>query len=247
MDKSKFFTSIRAKNSGVFGTSLSQGQVDALDMMIDEGRKRSVPIKHLAYIMATAYHEVGSALKPISENLNYTSAARLRAVWPTRFKTNAAAQPYVRQPEKLANFVYARADLGNVNPGDGWRYRGRGYVQITGRANYRKFGLENSPDTAMSIPVAIKIMFDGMIGGMFTGKRLSNYSEHLPMRAIINADGKANGAKIAGYAVAFEKALTAAGYRADKPVELPIEPAPKPFGLWQTVLSMLKSIFRGGK
>lgn len=73
------------------------------------------------------------------ENLNYTTAARLMAVWPSRFRTEAAARPYVRQPEKLANFVYGgRKDLGNTEPGDGWRFRGRSFIMTTGRGNYTK-------------------------------------------------------------------------------------------------------------
>ncbi len=69
------------------------------------------------------------------EDLRYT-AGRLCAVWPKRFPSLAAAQPFANNPEALANRVYGnRADLGNHEPGDDWLFRGRG-PGLTGRANY---------------------------------------------------------------------------------------------------------------
>jgi putative chitinase len=73
-------------------------------------------------------------LERLEENLNY-SAERLTKVWPGRFPTIASAVPFQRNPEALANKVYG-GRLGNTAPGDGWRYRGRGLIQVTGRDNY---------------------------------------------------------------------------------------------------------------
>jgi putative chitinase len=92
-----------------------------------------------AAFLAQAAHESGQ-LRWLVERLGY-SAPRLMAVWPRRFPTLGVAQEYANAPERLANFVYAnRLGNGDVASGDGWRYRGRGIFQITGRGNYRRIG-----------------------------------------------------------------------------------------------------------
>ena len=73
----------------------------------------------------------------LDENLSY-SAERLTKVWPRRFPTIAAAQPFARNPEALANKTYG-GRMGNNNPGDGWKFRGRGIKMLTGRDNYTAF------------------------------------------------------------------------------------------------------------
>ncbi|MCQ4160853.1 glycoside hydrolase family 19 protein [Roseomonas sp. GC11] len=90
-----------------------------------------------AAFLGQVAHESGRFSR-LEENLVYTTAARLCAVWPNRFPTVASAQPFVRNPEALANRVYG-ARMGNVHPGDGWRFRGRGLKQLTGRENYTMF------------------------------------------------------------------------------------------------------------
>src|SRR5205085_6750449 len=78
------------------------------------------------------------------------------------FPTVAAAQPYANNPEKLANFVYG-GRLGNVNDGDGYKYRGRGFIQLTGRDTYKSIGsmigvdLVSHPDLAAEPGTAAKI------------------------------------------------------------------------------------------
>lgn len=96
------------------------------------------PARQAAFL-AQIGHESGS-LRYVIENLNY-SAEALRRVWPSRFDS-VAAVAYERRPEAIANRVYAdRMGNGPESSGDGWRYRGRGLIQITGKDNYRQCGL----------------------------------------------------------------------------------------------------------
>jgi putative chitinase len=100
----------------------------------------------VAHFMAQVLHESG-ALTISEESLFYTHAERIRAVWPKRFASVDAAEPYTKNPEKLANFVYGnRKDIGNNQDGDGFRFIGRGLIQITGRDSYTRFGQKLGAD-----------------------------------------------------------------------------------------------------
>ena len=105
----------------------------------------------LAHFLAQCGHESGG-FKVTQENLNY-SAKGLMGIFKKYFPTQALAESYQRQPQKIANKVYAsRMDNGNEASGDGYKFRGRGYIQLTGRANYTAFGkainedIANNPD-----------------------------------------------------------------------------------------------------
>ena len=98
----------------------------------------------LAYFFAQIEHE--SSLIPISENFNY-SAKRLVVVFPKYFPNLEFAKKFEKQPQKIANLVYAnRMDNGNEQSGDGWRYRGRGFLQNTGCFNYKKLTKDTGVD-----------------------------------------------------------------------------------------------------
>jgi putative chitinase len=94
--------------------------------------------EQVAMFLAQAAHESGK-FKATVENLNY-SAQGLHGTWPKRFPTVASAEPYHRQPEKIANKVYAdRMGNGDEASGEGFKYRGRGFIQLTGKSNYTAF------------------------------------------------------------------------------------------------------------
>lgn len=114
----------------------------------------------LAHFMAQVLHETGG-FTIVIENMNYR-AERIVQVWPSRFKTVAAAAPFAHNPEKLANKVYG-GRMGNNQSGDGFKFIGRGLMQITGRDSYAKFGrllnvdLVGDPDLAFSAESCLQI------------------------------------------------------------------------------------------
>ena len=94
--------------------------------------------KRMAAFLAQIAHESGG-FNFVKEGLSY-SAASLTKTWPRRFPTLAAAQPYARNAEKTANKVYAnRMGNGTEASGDGFKCRGRGLIQLTGKDNYSRF------------------------------------------------------------------------------------------------------------
>jgi len=210
MNRTVFFNNIRIS---LFNGSLSTDQVKGISAIIDKMEKFDP--RWLAYALATAYHETGGKMVPITENLNY-SASGLRATFPKYF-TAVEAERYARKPEAIANRAYAnRMGNGPEESGDGNRWKGRGLVQITGKDNYSKYGIENTPDKALDPVMAVTIMFDGMTSGKFTGKKLSDYfnattTDWAGARKIINGTDRAD--KIAAEAMQFYRAIRAASYR----------------------------------
>lgn len=107
----------------------------------------------LSHFFSQTDHESG--LKPISENLNY-SAQGLANTWPARYAVdpkakikipNSIANKLHRKPEAIANNVYAsRMGNGPESSGDGWRHRGRGFIQVTGRDNYTELSKDTGID-----------------------------------------------------------------------------------------------------
>jgi putative chitinase len=101
----------------------------------------NTPLRN-AHFMAQIEHESG--LKPISENLNY-SAKGLNETFKKYFPTMETANFYAHKPKAIADRIYAnRMGNGNEQSGEGWKYRGRGFIQITGKENY--FNLANDTD-----------------------------------------------------------------------------------------------------
>ena len=94
--------------------------------------------KRIAAFIAQCSHESGG-FRVLTENLNY-KAAGLRRIFPKYFPTDELAKQYEKQPSKIANRVYAnRMGNGDESSGDGFRYCGRGLIQLTGKSNYQAF------------------------------------------------------------------------------------------------------------
>lgn len=208
MNRKAFYDAVR---TSLFAGSLSKTQVDGVDLILDAGTTRKLAQNHLAYALATSFHETGGMMQPVCENLNYSAKGLLHS-FPRHFSAPALTD-YARNPEKIANRLYAhRMGNGDEASGDGWRFRGRGLVQITGRRNYRTFGIERDPDKALAPEMAVRILINGMVSGAFSGRKLSDYfgpgqEDWVGARAIINGKDKAE--RISGYGRAFCAALAA--------------------------------------
>ncbi|HVF56868.1 MAG TPA: hypothetical protein VM934_12010 [Pyrinomonadaceae bacterium] len=181
----------------VYG-KLNQIQVSGLDNLVGyiEEDNNVTDVRWAAYMLATVKHECANTFQPITER---------------------GAKAYFNKYEPGTKIG---KNLGNTIKGDGYLYRGRGYVQITGRENYQKLGkalglsgeedLVLYPDHALHPDVAYRIMSYGMRMGTFTGKKLNDYikgttCDYTNARRIINRLDQA--AKIKGYAVNFESIL----------------------------------------
>ncbi len=196
IDHTAFFNGYRA----AYGR-LTQGVVSGLELL-GRNMENDPDLKNLqwaAYMLATVKHECANTWQPIVE--------RGQRSYFDKYETGT---PIGRR-------------LGNTEPGDGWRFRGRGYVQITGRANYARMtdvlklapdaDLVADPEQALRPTIAYQIMSVGMRKGLFTGKKLGDYintsgCDYRNARRIINGIDQA--ALIAQYAVTIEGILRAA-------------------------------------
>lgn len=231
MNRAAFYASLRARGSGVFGTSLTQGQVDGCEAIL--AACNGLPVAHAAYILATAYHETARTMQPVRETLEPTDDQAI--AWLDR--------AFAAGRLKSVKTPYWRKDA------DGKSWLGRGYVQLTHKANYARAGRElaldliGNPDLAMQPTVAALILVRGSAEGWFTGKRLSDYlpGDYVKARRIINGTDRAQ--DIAAYAQAFEAALVAAGW-SSKPVaaSIPADPVTKPSSLWAAIINAIIAI-----
>lgn len=194
-DPGAFFARLRA---GLLGPTLSSSEVDGCNALLSACA--GWPLAWAAYGFGTAYHETAHTMQPVKETGGEAYFARRYD--PTGLKPLLAAR------------------LGNTEPGDGPKYAGRGYVQLTGRANYRRAEVEtgepllDQPDLALRPDLAARIMRFGMAEGWFTGRsmrwflptdRTATRAEFIEARAIINGSDCA--ADIADDALEFQAAL----------------------------------------
>lgn len=210
----------------LFGGELTQQQVDAINAILAAWDKYGDgDIRHLAYTLATAKHETA--------DFKY-----MREIWgPT--------------PAQLR--YEGRKDLGNTVKGDGKRFMGRGFVQVTGRRNYadwsKRLGLDllSKPSLAEGLDVASRIIVEGMLKGTFTGKKLADFpNDFVESRRVVNGTDRA--VMIAGYAYQFQTALVdAAEIRkpvTPKPETAAPEPAKPRIGFWQAMLNIILALFK---
>ena len=188
----RFFAALRA---GLLGPELSQAEVDGCQAIL--GACAAWPLSWTAYALATAYHETAHTMRPIVEHGG--EAYFLRMYDCQGLRPAVAAQ------------------LGNCQPGDGRRFCGRGYVQLTGRANYARAGLAEAPDRALDPEVAAEVLERGMREGWF-GRRLMDVlplggratrRQFTAARRVVNGQDRA--ALIADYALRFQDALLGGG------------------------------------
>lgn len=207
MNRAVFFDAIRPMFGG-----LSTDQVRGLEILL--AAVDGLPVRHQAYVLATAYHETAATMQPVRETLAKTdaeAARRLERAW------KAGKLPWVKTP-------YWRADNGKY-------WIGRGYVQLTHKANYERAGkrmgidLVADPSAAMSPMLAARIIVQGMSEGWFTGVKMSDCATYRDMRKVVNGMDRAD--MIAGYAAKFETALLEAERQAPRPDVEPVEAMPE--------------------
>lgn len=123
------------------------------------------PVKQAAFI-GQCGHECGN-FTILEENLNYRAATLMR-LWPKRFPTLEVANEYAGNPKKIANFIYANR-MGNRGPesGDGFRFRGRGCIQLTGHTNYFHAGKALGVDFVMEPELVATPKYAAMTAGWF--------------------------------------------------------------------------------
>lgn len=123
------------------------------------------PVRQAAFI-GQCGHECGN-FRILEENLNYRAEALMK-LWPKRFPTRDVAEPYARNPKKIANKVYANR-MGNRDEasGDGYRFRGRGCIQLTGHANYFHAGSALDVDFVMEPDLVATPKYAAMTAGWF--------------------------------------------------------------------------------
>ncbi|NTF06880.1 hypothetical protein G6L37_11980 [Agrobacterium rubi] len=201
LDRQRFFTMIRG---APFPGRLSAAQVSGTELVLDEfdARAPDGDLRHLAYLLATAFHETAATMQPVRETLAASDEAAIR-ILDRAYAAGRLGQ--VRTP-------YWRRDA------DGKSWLGRGLVQLTHRRNYEAMSavtgidLVERPERAMKPQVSAAILVEGMLRGSFTGRRLSQYfdaqrADWEGARAIVNGNDRA--ALIAGYGRTFYAALTA--------------------------------------
>lgn len=174
-----FFDQIRAS---LFGGTLTQTQVDGLNVLLAEADRRGLDYRQTAYVLATSYHETAKTIQPISEY------------------GKGQGKPYGVPDPQTGQTYYGRGYVQLT-----WKENYQKMQTILG------VPLVVEPDLALEPEIACQILFTGMQAGTFTGKKLGDYftntlTDWTNARRIVNALDRAE--EIAGYAIQFQRALT---------------------------------------
>lgn len=138
----------------------------------------------LAHFLAQVSHESGAGTITV-ENLYYSTAARLMAVWPSRFPNKQFAEGYTHNPKKLASYVYSGRMGNRVGTDDGYEFRGRGILQITGRSEFEAIGkiagldLLGNPELASDNQQALNVA-----GAFWSSKPLNRAADKDDLRRV---------------------------------------------------------------
>lgn len=147
----------------------------------------------IAAFLAQCIHESGGFVF-LTENLNY-KAESLMKVWPKHFPNITVAKQYERNSEKIANKAYAnRMGNGNEESGDGWRYCGRGLIQLTGKSNYQAFA--DSIETPLSAIPGYLQTFEGAVQSACWFWETNNLNALADKKDILGLTKKINGGTI---------------------------------------------------
>ena len=143
----------------------------------------STPERQACFLGQCA-HESGG-FSALQENLNYKQEG-LCKVWPKRFPSIEDAEPYHKQPQKIANKVYAsRMGNGDEGSGEGWKYRGRGLIQLTGKDNYRACGEALGVDLLENPDLVATPQYAALSAGWFWDKNhLNTYADKNDMQGL---------------------------------------------------------------
>jgi len=138
----------------------------------------NTPRRQSAFLGQCA-HESGN-FKTLEENLHYSANALMR-VWPSRFPDVDTANKFANNPEKIANKVYA-GRMGNTEDGEGWKYHGRGLIQLTGKDNYKNCGNSLGFDLLGAPEKLLEPQYAALSAGWFWSKHglneLADAQEH---------------------------------------------------------------------
>ena len=194
------------RGTSILGPKISKEEFEGCEKLMLHAGAAGFSVADVSYVLATAFWETKGTMQPVKEA--YWLSPKAREAWLFKmYDINGS------RPDKAR-------ELGNFDPGDGVKYGGMGYPQVTGGANYRKLhkalgiDLTNHPELMLQPDVAAQATIYGMASGLFTGKKLNDFlpenrpatrEEFKRSRSIINGTDKDD--EIADVAIVFQQGV----------------------------------------